>query len=82
MMPSVSSHCNDHSLTLHSLTQDEQARQGESKASSLHDALPSTGTKGPLRSEWRHTLGKDMLAFFILGIIVSITRLLHRFSSS
>lgn len=64
------------------LTEDEKARQSESMASSLDDALPSTGVNGSVRSEWRHMLGKDMLAFFILGIIVRIHQLLRPPSKS
>lgn len=72
MMSSASCQLFDHSVALPSLAEDKQATKGETKASSLNDALPNAGVQGSMRSEWRHRLGKDMLAFFILGIVVRI----------
>lgn len=49
--------------------------QDKSEARDLVDEKPSTQAEGPLPSKWRHTLGKDMLAFFILGIVVRTMQL-------
>ena len=75
VMPSVSSGLDDHNLALPTLTKDKKAMQDKSEARDLVDEIPSTEAEGPLRSKWRHTLGKDMLAFFILGIVVRTMQL-------
>ena len=73
-MSSVSSKFDGHEPGLPNLGGDNEARQRQSTAKSLEDQIPSVGAKGPPRSEWRHTVWKDMLAFFILGIIVGTVR--------
>lgn len=79
-MSQDSSQLDDNGLVLPSLTEDKSAGQGESKERSMKGEVSSTEDQGPLRSERRHTLGKDMLAFFILGVVVRIPRLGKSFS--
>lgn len=69
-MSSALSQVNDHSIELPSLIEDNEAGRPQRKARSLEDGNPSVGTTGPLRAESQRAVGKDLLAFFILGIIV------------
>ena len=73
-MPRVSSRPHDHGLALPTLTEDKEDIQDKSQATDLVDQIPRAEAKGLLRSKWRHTLGKDMLAFFILGVVVRSTQ--------
>lgn len=65
-MPRVSSRSGDHGLALLTLTEDKEDIQNKSQATDLVDEVHRAEAKGLLRSKWRHTLGKDMLAFFTL----------------
>ena len=73
-MSSTSSQLNDHSIVLRAVIEDREVGRHDTIVEGLEHGNLDADAQRSMLLYWRKGLGKEMLAFFILGITVGVLR--------